>query len=77
VSLTFQALTECMHFALHDLSNSLNPSVESVELPVPEPLEAKDIEAVVYYPWRAFINRYAVYALRTAQVVPPVSGVLT
>ncbi len=53
----FQAVTECMHFALHELSNAQQPSLGAIYLNVPEPLEARDPHARMLYPWRSFINR--------------------
>ena len=46
-----------MHFALDFLSNTQKEALSALYLPVPEPLEARDNEAKVLYPWRSFINR--------------------
>lgn len=53
----FQAITSCMHLALHDLSNAQQPGFGAVYLNVPEPLEARDPNSWMLYPWRTFINK--------------------
>jgi hypothetical protein len=59
----FKAVTDCMHFALHNLSNALKPAVNTTYLNVPEPLVASDSQATVLFPWRAFISRFVVRLL--------------
>ena len=50
-----------MHFALHNLSNAQVPGLNSISLNVPEPLEARQAEAQILYPWRCFINQNGPY----------------
>ena len=47
-----------MHFALSDMSNVIEPSINATYLGVPEPLDASDLRSSELYPWRSFINRY-------------------
>ncbi|XP_077981616.1 uncharacterized protein LOC144436648 [Glandiceps talaboti] len=53
----YQSVTDNMHFALANLSNVQVPTVYSSHLPVPEPLEARDLSAQQLVPWRAFLGR--------------------
>lgn len=57
MNILFQAISNCMHFALDFLSNTQKESLASLYLAVPEPLEARDYDAQVLFPWRSFINR--------------------
>ena len=51
-------MSDGIHFALQEMSNSVKRSVMSTYLNVPEPLIATDSVAAVMYPWRAFISKY-------------------
>ncbi|KAK2144748.1 hypothetical protein LSH36_734g02004 [Paralvinella palmiformis] len=53
----YRTVTDCMHHALHALSNTQRPAFNATYFNVPEPLEARDPEATLLYPYRAFINR--------------------
>ncbi|ELT87775.1 hypothetical protein CAPTEDRAFT_135567 [Capitella teleta] len=57
------AITGCMHFSLHELSNAQIPAYNAVYLNVPEPLEARDAKAWMLCPWRAFINKNGPFPL--------------
>ena len=43
-------------FPLAEMSNRVQPSLEALEMAVPEPLEPQDERAKLLYPWLAFLN---------------------
>lgn len=51
-------MSDGIHLALHEMSNAVKRSVLSTYLNVPDPLIASDADAVLMYPWRAFISKY-------------------
>lgn len=52
-----------MHFALTDISDAIQPSYLAIQLPVPEPMEARDKMAQERFPWFSFINDSGLFPL--------------
>ncbi|VDK35139.1 unnamed protein product [Taenia asiatica] len=52
----YQELVDGSRFPLGEMSNRCQPSLEALEMPVPEPLEPQDERARKLYPWLSFLN---------------------
>lgn len=59
----YRCVTENMHFALTDISDAFQPSYLAIQLPVPEPMEARDKMAQERFPWRSMINDSGLFPL--------------
>ncbi|XP_041348511.1 uncharacterized protein LOC121368057 isoform X2 [Gigantopelta aegis] len=59
----FKSITENMYHALPALSNVQKPSIYSIYMSIPEPLEPRDFQARQLYPWRSFNGRSGIYPL--------------
>ncbi|XP_033105563.1 uncharacterized protein LOC117107864 [Anneissia japonica] len=55
-SLAYNSVTDNIYYALPSISNIQVPTVNSMYLPVPEPLEPRDADAKLLFPWRSFLG---------------------
>ncbi|KAK3588936.1 hypothetical protein CHS0354_023696 [Potamilus streckersoni] len=54
---SYKSIVDNIHHALPALSNVQRPTLMATYLPVPEPLEPRDLKARELFPWRSFIGR--------------------
>ncbi|XP_019634139.1 PREDICTED: uncharacterized protein LOC109477364 [Branchiostoma belcheri] len=54
----YRAVTDNMQFGLGKLSSELQPSLYNMSLPLPQPLQATDAQALELFPWRTFQHRF-------------------
>ncbi|XP_006881291.1 PREDICTED: coiled-coil domain-containing protein 162-like [Elephantulus edwardii] len=52
----YQSVTDGMHHGLPPMSSSLVKSLFSSQLGLPQPLDPRSLQAVVLFPWRAFME---------------------
>ncbi|XP_036928246.1 uncharacterized protein si:ch73-242m19.1 isoform X2 [Acanthopagrus latus] len=67
---SYQSVSDNMAAALPLLSDSIQPDVFSLTLPVPPPLEARGHQAQRMYPWRSFMACQGLFPLSVWDVPP-------
>ncbi|XP_073339210.1 uncharacterized protein [Pagrus major] len=67
---SYQSVSDNMATALPLLSDSIQPDMFSLTLPVPPPLEARGHQAQMMYPWRSFMACQGLFPLPVWDVPP-------
>ncbi|XP_072026117.1 uncharacterized protein [Amphiura filiformis] len=60
----YRTITDSIYTALTMLSSVQRPGLFNAYMNVPEPLQARDADALALYPWRAYLGRRGPYPLR-------------
>ncbi|EUB56864.1 Transmembrane protein [Echinococcus granulosus] len=70
----YRELVDGSRFPLGEMSNRCQPSLEALEMPIPEPLEPQDERACKLYPWLSFLNSAGPFTIQYPR--PTVHGEL-